>query len=228
LALPDVIAIDGPAGSGKSTLARRLAAKIGYLFLDTGAMYRAVTLEVLRAGVAPEDEVGVSAIARQIELDVRPPSIEDGRQYDVLANGKDITWEIRTHEVDANVSLVSSYAAVRKAMTSRQRQIGARGKVVMVGRDIGTVVLPKAPMKIYLDASVEERARRRYLEHQARGQPAEYPAILQAMRDRDEFDSTRALAPLRVADDAIILDSTGLDEDRVLERALDLVVARNA
>jgi cytidylate kinase len=217
LALPDVIAIDGPAGSGKSTLARRLAARIGYFCLDTGAMYRAVTLEALRAGVAPEDEAGVSATARQIELDVRPPSQDDGRHYDVLANGKDVTWQIRSHEVDANVSLVSSYAAVRQALTFRQREIGARGKVVMVGRDIGTVVLPEARMKIYLDATVEERARRRYLECQARGQVVKYPAILQAMRERDQFDSTRALAPLRVADEAVILDSTGLDEDQVLE-----------
>jgi cytidylate kinase len=217
------IAIDGPAASGKSTLARLLAAELGYLYLDTGVMYRAVTLAALRAKVDVEDENGVNAIARQLELDVQQPSQDDGRQYDVVLAGHDVTWEIRTPEVDANVSLVSSYGGVREAMTERQRLIGERGRVVMVGRDIGTVVLPDADLKLYLDASVEARARRRYNECRARGETVEYAQILESMRKRDRIDSTRELAPLQVADDAIIIDSTYLSITQVLEKAVEVV-----
>ena len=140
--------------------------------------------------------------------------------YDVWLDGQDITWEIRRPEVDANVSLVSSYAGVRTALTTQQRRIGLRGQVVMVGRDIGTVVLPEAEVKIYLDASAEERARRRFLELLSRGEPASYDDILQAMRRRDRFDSTREVAPLRPAEDAVIVDSDGLDAEQVLELVL--------
>lgn len=217
------IAIDGPAASGKSTLARLLAAELGFLYLDTGVMYRAVTLAALQAGVDLEDELAVDAIADGLDLDVQQPTKEDGRQYDVILAGVDVTWDIRASEVDANVSLVSSYAGVRQAMTERQRRIGQRGRVVMVGRDIGTVVLPNADLKLYLDASVEARAQRRYDECQARGEAVEYEQILASMRERDRIDSTRKLAPLQVAEDAIIIDSTYLSIPQVLEKAIEVV-----
>jgi cytidylate kinase len=217
-----MIAIDGPAASGKSTLAKNLASALGYLFFDTGVMYRAVTLAALKSDTPVEDESAVSAIANELDLDVLPPSTDDGRQCDVLMDGEDVTWEIRSPAVDENVSQVSMYPGVRKAMTRRQRQIGLRGAVVMVGRDIGTVVLPEAELKIYLDASVEARANRRYEESLGRGNSVNVDVILAGMRERDRLDSTRTLAPLRPADDAVILDSTKLSIDDVFKRALAL------
>jgi cytidylate kinase len=188
-------------------------------------MYRAVTLAALSQGVAPEDEPGVVRLAEAIAVDVRPPSVEDGRLYDVVANGRDVTWAIRTEEVDRHVSRVSAYAGVRTAMTRLQREIGLRGEVVMVGRDIGTVVLPEADLKLYLVASVDERARRRHQELTGRGQTAEVETIRQAMAARDEYDSSRALAPLKPAPDAVMLDTTELTLEQVLARALALAEA---
>jgi cytidylate kinase len=217
-----IIAVDGPAASGKSTLAMRLAGVLGYLYFDTGVMYRAVTLAALQMAVDIDDEEAVTRIAVAIDLDVRPPTQPDGRQYDVLMDAVDVTWEIRSADVDINVSQVSIYAGVRQAMTRVQRQIGLRGDVVMVGRDIGTVVLPEADLKIYLVASVEARARRRFDECSARGENVNYAEILAQMRDRDHLDSTRDIAPLRAAEDAIILDSTSLDAEQVFTSALAL------
>ena len=222
----ETIAIDGPAASGKSTLAEQLAAALGFLYFDTGVMYRAVTLAALQAGVSIDNESRVSEIADGLSLDVRPPTVDDGRQYDVLMDGTDVTWDIRSPDVDANVSQVSAYPGVRRAMTLRQREIGKRGKVVMVGRDIGTVVLPDADLKLYLDASVEARAMRRFKECRLRGEEVEYASILEGMRERDRIDSTRSLAPLKLADDAVVLDSTDLDIDQVLAEALRLVNLR--
>jgi cytidylate kinase len=217
-----IIAVDGPAASGKSTLARRIADALGYLYFDTGVMYRAVTYAALQKGIDIDDEAAVSRIAIEIDIDVRQASVNDERQYDVLMNGEDITWNIRSSAVDTNVSQVSTYAGVRQAMTHVQRQIGLRGDVVMVGRDIGTVVLPEADLKLYLDASVEARAKRRYDECEARGEHVKLDEILAWMRERDRIDSTRTIAPLRPAKDAIILDSTTMDADEVFDKALSL------
>jgi cytidylate kinase len=221
--LPSIIAIDGPAASGKSTVGKILADELGYLFFDTGVMYRAVTWLALQRGVPVQDEAAVTALAESTEIDIRPPSQSDGRNYDILAEDQDITWHIRRPEVEAHVSQVSAYPGVRKALSAQQRRIGQRGRVVMVGRDIGTVVLPEADLKIYLDASAEERARRRYQEIIERGGRADYDEILAAMRRRDQIDSTRAVAPLRPAPDAQILDSDRLNLEQVLEAIRRLI-----
>jgi CMP/dCMP kinase len=215
--IPSIIAIDGPAASGKSTVGKMLADELGYLFFDTGVMYRAVTWLALQQGVPIPDEAAVTALAEDTEIDIRPPSQGDGRNYDILAKDRDITWDIRRPEVEAHVSQVSAYPGVRKALSAQQRRIGQRGRVVMVGRDIGTVVLPEADLKIYMDASAEERARRRYQEIIDRGGQADYNEILAAMRQRDQIDSTRAVAPLRPAPDALILDSDQLNIEQVLQ-----------
>jgi len=223
MSIPNIIAIDGPAASGKSTLALHLARELGYLYFDTGVMYRALTWVGLQRGIVMEDEEQLTLLAQSLEIDVRSPSVDDGRAYDVHVDGMDVTWDIRRQEVDANVSVVSAYAGVRAALSAQQRRIGLRGRVVMVGRDIGTVVLPQADLKIFLDASAQERARRRYHELLARKEQASYEAILQAMQRRDRIDSTRYVAPLRAADDAVILDSDGMDAMQVLEAARKLV-----
>lgn len=223
MGIPHIITIDGPAASGKSTLGARLAQALGYLYFDTGVMYRAVTWVALERQIAIVDEAAVSRLAEQLSIDIREPSLPDGRACDVLADGQDITWQTRRPEVDANVSPVSAYAGVRAALTAQQRRIGLRGNVVMVGRDIGTVVLPEADLKIYLVASAQERARRRYQEKLERGEAADYEQILQVILSRDQIDSTRQVAPLRAADDAIRLDSDSLDADQVLQAVQALV-----
>jgi CMP/dCMP kinase len=220
-----IIAIDGPAASGKSTLAYHLARSLGYLYFDTGLMYRAVTWLALNRLVDIKDENAVTSLAEEVPIDVTPPSLADGRSCDVVVNGQDITWEIRKPDVETNVSVVAAYAGVRKALTHQQRRIGLRGQVVMVGRDIGTVVLPEADLKIYLDASAEERARRRYQEILGRGGTANYEDILAKVIERDRIDSNRALAPLKPAEDATILDSDQLDADAVFEKVYDLCKA---
>ena len=215
---PNIIAIDGPAASGKSTLGRRLADLLGYLFFDTGVMYRAVTWIALRRGLNFHDEAAVTDLAENIQIDVSPASKPDGRVCDVIVEGKDVTWETRRPEVDANVSIVSAYGGVRSAMSKQQRRIGQRGRVVMVGRDIGTIVLPEADLKIYLDASAQERARRRSTEINARGGKADYDDILASVIERDRIDSTRDVAPLRTADDAVVINSDSMSADEVFEK----------
>jgi cytidylate kinase len=219
---PSIIALDGPAASGKSTLGRRLADALGYLFFDTGIMYRAITWITLQRNLNLLDEPSVTELARTAQIDIRPPSKDDGRACDVVIAERDVTWDMRDGNVEANVSVVSAYAGVRAALSEQQRRIGMRGRVVMVGRDIGTVVLPEADIKIYLDASAEERARRRYDELIARGEQADYDEILRKVIERDRIDSTRAVAPLRPADDAVIIDSDKMNADQVFDRVLEL------
>ena len=225
MTLPSIIAIDGPAASGKSTVGERLAKELGYLFFDTGVMYRAITYAAMDRLSSIDDEAAVSNLANAVSIDVRPPSIQDDRQSDVLLDGQDVSWEIRRPEVEANVSQVSAYPEVRRAMTSQQRRIGLRGNVVMAGRDIGTVVFPEAQLKIFLVASIEVRARRRLEEILSRGGDASYEAILSSLRRRDQIDSTRAMSPLKVADDAIIIDTNDLTIDEVLEKVRSLMPA---
>jgi cytidylate kinase len=220
---PSTIAIDGPAASGKSTIGELLAQDLDYLYFDTGVMYRAVTWAALERGIPIGDEAAVTALAERLRIDVGPPTVDDERQYTVLADGTDVTWAIRTPEVDANVSVVSAYPGVRRALVVQQRRVATEGPVVMVGRDIGTVVLPDADLKLYLDAGVEERARRRWLEVQAWGQEADYEAVLAAMRRRDGIDSGRAIAPLRVAEDAFVVDTTELGVEEVLAEVERLI-----
>jgi cytidylate kinase len=222
MTLPKIIAIDGPAASGKSTLGLRLAKSLGYLFFDTGVMYRAVTWAALQRGVDISDEKSVTGLAETAQIDVQPSSLDDGRTSDVLLDGVDITWNTRRPDVEASVSPVSAYRGVRLALAAQQRRIGLRGRVVMVGRDIGTVVLPEADLKIYLDASVEERAHRRTEEILRRGDKADYAQILTGMRKRDEMDSTRSFSPLQAAQDAVILDSDKLSADEVFAKVEDL------
>ncbi len=216
MTIATIIAIDGPAASGKSTVAKRLAEELGYLYFDTGVMYRAITWVALRRQIALSDEAAITSLAESVAIDVRPATQTDGRDNDVLADGQDVTWQIRQPEVEANVSVVSAYAGVRRALTAQQRRVGQRGRVVMVGRDIGTVVLPEAQLKIFLDASVEERARRRASERARRGEAPEFDVVLAAMRQRDQIDSTRDVAPLRAAEDAIHINSDNLAVDQVL------------
>lgn len=219
---PTTIALDGPAASGKSTVGRHVAEHLDYLFFDTGVMYRAVAWTALKKGIDPKDETAVTQLAEKTPIDVRPASQDDGRTSDVMVNDEDITWQIRSPEVDANVSTVAAYAGVRAALSRQQRRIGLRGNVVMVGRDIGTVVLPEADLKIYLDASAEERARRRYDEIIARGELADYAEILAKVKQRDHIDSTRDVAPLRPADDAVLLNSDNLNADQVFDKIMAL------
>lgn len=216
------IAMDGPAASGKSTVGRLLAEKLNYVMLDTGFMYRAVTLAALNAGLNLEDETAVTQLAATLNLDVLPAAGHaDGRHYTALLNGADVTWALRTPEIDANVSLVSSYQGVRQEMVRRQREMGERGGVVMVGRDIGTVVMPDAPLKLYITASAEERARRRWRDRQAQGHPDSFEAILADVKRRDAFDSGRQHSPLKPAADALIIDTTGLTPEEIVDDIIE-------
>ncbi len=196
---------------------------MGYLYFDTGALYRAITWLALERGLAMGDEEVIVALAQAAQITITRPMIQDGRQYTVYADSRDITWEIRSPEVDAHVSPVSAYPGVREALKAAQRQRGEEGQVVMVGRDIGTVILPHADLKIYLDASLEVRAQRRHGEIMARGEEASYEDVLADMRRRDEIDSHRLAAPLKPAEDAIIVDTDHLSIEEVLSQVMALV-----
>ena len=219
-----VVAIDGPAGTGKSSVSRGLARELGSRYLDTGAMYRIVTLAVLRAGIDPADAEAVASTAAVAELSVGYDPEED-RCY--LA-GEDVSSEIRGDAVTRAVSAVSSVPAVRTRLVELQRQLAeGSGSVVVEGRDIGTVVLPDAPVKIFLTASAETRARRRNDQNVAAGLPDDYDGVLADVRRRDHLDSTRAVSPLRAASDAVVVDTSDMTEGEVIAHLRELVTQRS-
>jgi cytidylate kinase len=220
---PRVIAIDGPAAAGKSTVGRKISAQLGYPFLDTGAIYRAVTWTALHRGVDLSDEDALSDLAASISVDVGPPAPESIEPCTIFVDGDDVTARLRQPEVEAAVSLVSRVAGVREALLKLQRDLAGRNAVVMAGRDIGTVVLPEADLKIYLDASVEERARRRFAELSALGMDVTEEDVREDLRRRDRIDSRRSVSPLRPAEDAVVLDSDGLTLEEVVQRLAKLV-----
>ncbi|HIZ58048.1 MAG TPA: (d)CMP kinase [Candidatus Faecalibacterium gallistercoris] len=201
------VAIDGPAGAGKSTLARQLARDLGYIYVDTGAMYRAVGLYALRAGADPADPAAVDPLLPGIRLRL---AVLDGEQH-IYLNGEDVSALIRTEAVGMAASAVGANPAVRAFLLGLQRDMARTGNVLMDGRDIGTVILPDATVKIFLTASPEARARRRWLEYQAAGRPDRYEDVLADVKRRDEQDSGRAAAPLRRAEDAVLLDTSAMD-----------------
>lgn len=211
-----IVAIDGPAGAGKSTLARRLAAHLGFVYIDTGAMYRAVALWAERSSIPWSDHARLEDLARQAEITLT----RDGR---VLLNGEDVTEPIRQPGISQGASIVSAISGVRRALVAKQQQMGRQVSVVMEGRDIGTVVFPQAEVKVYLDASPEVRAARRVKDLAARGLQADFASVHQEMVERDARDTTRPDSPLRQAPDAVYLDSSGLDENQVEEALLRIV-----
>lgn len=229
---PTIITIDGPAASGKSTVGHAVAEALNYLFFDTGVMYRAVTRAALDRDVDVHDADAMARLAETIDIDIVPPTPDqaDGRQSTILVAGADVTWGIRAPEVDQNVSIVAANPRVRQALSAKQRAIGQRygsGQaekpgIVMVGRDIGTVVLPEAGLKIYMDASPEERARRRLLDLEARGKAADYEQVLADIIARDRMDSERDHSPLRPADDAVIIDTSNMTPAEVVDAIVSL------
>ncbi len=212
------IALDGSAASGKSTLGCALAKALNCLYLDTGVMYRAVTWAALNANIEPQDEAAVSKLAERIALEILPPTRDDGRQITVLVDGVDITWEIRSQAINQYVSLVSSYPKVRAVLTEMQRKIAEQGSVVMCGRDIGTVVLPNADFKFFIEASPEVRARRRYEEHIARGETLDFDELLESIIRRDKLDREKPISPMIAASDAITINTDSLSKEALLKK----------
>lgn len=211
-----IIAIDGPAGSGKSTTAKLLAKKLGYLYIDTGAMYRAVTLYAIKNNLL-DDEKKIIDLANQLNIQLK---FENG-QTKVSVNGKDVTDEIRSLEVNQNVSPVSKIEGVRKILVQKQKQMGKNGGVVMEGRDITTVVFPNADVKIYLTASIDERARRRALEFAQKGQQVDIEQVKQNILERDRIDSSRDVSPLTKSPDAVEIDTSHLSIEQQVEQILE-------
>lgn len=217
-----VIAIDGPVGAGKSTVARAVAQRLGFRYVDTGAMYRSVAWAAGRQGVDLLDRDRVAALARELAIEFMPAP---GGQR-VIVGGTDVTEAIRTPAVSEGASVASAYPEVRAAMVALQRRMGEGGGVVMEGRDIGTVVFPDAEVKIYLDATLEERARRRYEELRANGEQVSYDAVRLALLERDQRDSTREHSPLRAAPDALVVDSSAMTVDETVAAILARVAGR--
>lgn len=219
-----VVAIDGPAAAGKSTVAQALAKRLGAMLFDTGTLYRAVTLAALRAAVPFDDAAALAELAEERHIDVLPPSAPDGRLYDVRLDGEDVTWPIRDPAVEARVSEVSAHPEVRAALLPAQRRIAAAGPVVMVGRDIGTVVVPDAGVKIFLEASLPERARRRHDELLDRGEDIGIADVLADLERRDAIDRGRRASPLRSAEDAAVIATDGIPAAEVVEHIRNLVL----
>ena len=214
-----VIAIDGPSGAGKGTVARAIASQLGYRHVDSGAMYRAVGWQALRDGVALEDEAAVAALAAAARIEVSSTQ--------VTIDGIDVTRAIRTPEIDRAAAGVARLARVRSVLVDQQRQMGAQGAIVMEGRDIGTVVFPEADVKLYLDASPEERARRRATDPAHTGVPAAVSEVATLLTQRDEIDRTRAASPLYAAQDALVIDTTAKDVEAVVREALAIIRAKS-
>jgi CMP/dCMP kinase len=214
-----VIAIDGPVGAGKSTVAKLVARKLGYLYVDTGAMYRAVALKALRLGMDINDPIVMAMLAEATDIQLQQQG--DG-SVRVFLDGEDVTEAIRTPEVSEASSIVSAHEGVRKVLAERQKAMAKLGGVVMEGRDIQTVIAPDAEVKIFLTASLEERAKRRWLELQQKGISVSYEEVLQEVKERDERDKTRAIAPLRKAPDAVEIDTTGMTPEEVAEKIVKL------
>ena len=214
------VAIDGPAGAGKSTMAKRVAKELGYLYVDTGAIYRTVGYHMWLMGIGPRDADGIRRCLDDVNIEIQ--HLEDGVQHMIL-NGKDVTGEIRTPEMSKYASGVSAQKCVRDFLLDMQRSFARKHNVVMDGRDIGTVVLPKAQVKIFLTASPEERAKRRFEELTEKGEKASYEKVLQDMKQRDKQDSERAIAPLKPAPDAIKLDTSGNTIEQSVSEILAIV-----
>jgi cytidylate kinase len=219
-----IVAIDGPSGAGKSTLAKRVAKAMGFTYLDTGAIYRALALKILRRGLDLDDAAALKDIVNDTAIDLK----ESDGQLQVFLDGEDVSRIIRTPEVSQMASKASALAMVRHRLLDVQRALGRRGNVVAEGRDIGTVVFPEAQVKIYLDASIEERARRRCDELHAAGRAVRLEETVREIEERDKRDSERAIAPLRKADDAVVLDSSGLTADGVAEKVLQLIQSESS
>lgn len=216
------IAIDGPASSGKSTIAKILADKYQLVYVDTGAMYRTLTYLALKSNVSVEDEGKLLELLKHVKISFK--RTKDGQL--VYANEEDVTKKIRTHDVTNNVSLVSSFSKVREELVSRQQKIAEDKDVIMDGRDIGTVVLPEANVKIFLVASVEERAERRYLENKEKGIPSDFERLKKEIIARDEYDSNREVSPLKQAEDAVLLDTTSLSIQEVVEKCIEIIESK--
>lgn len=222
MTIPHTITIDGPGAAGKNTIGILLAKRYGYPFLDTGAVYRALTWQALQLGIGLEDEEALTKLALETEITLLSSKSDDGH-CPVLVNGRDVSAETRREDVEKGVSLVSKVPGVREELVAKQRQMASEGGLVMAGRDIGTVVLPNADLKIYLTASPEERARRRFLELTKKNAPADYDNVLADLQRRDKIDSERAHAPLRPAVDAKIVDTDKLEIDQVIARVVEII-----
>ena len=218
-----IIAIDGPAASGKSSAGRLLAERLGIIFFDTGIMYRVITLAALWANADFDDEFVINQIVNDAHIEIKRPSINDGRINDIFLNGEDVTLFIRSKDVNQHVSKISSYKSVRDSLTQQQREIANTGDMVMVGRDIGTVVLPNADFKFYLEASVDVRAKRRLKEFSEDEKIIDLKEIKDSLLRRDEIDSNRKIAPLRPAEDAINIQTDDKSLDQVVDEMLGLI-----
>jgi cytidylate kinase len=225
------IAIDGPAGSGKSTVARRVAAMLGYVYLDSGAMYRAVALKALERKISPEDEARLIELARATHIELKAPTAEQetaGLKNRVFMDGREVTAEIRRGEVAQAASRLATIAGVREVLVAEQQKAGAGGGVVMEGRDIGTVVFPRAELKIFLEASPETRAQRRWMEHQEKGETLSVEEVLEEVRERDKRDRERKVSPLVRAQDAVLVDNTAMGIEETARLIVMLAQEREA